>query len=185
MEKKEISHDDVIALLKAIDELPKVNAQLPTKFYYALTKNRRPLHTAATEIEEVMNKIFKDWADEDNDAKEMVVPKHLVQDYNDEIKDFLRDKTEFEFYQYSYKDLEKEMPSLKGVAGLQFIMEFIVRDDSDDKGVEVKSTKVDYEPRRKPSDKKDPRGNNLTAVKDGEEKRDEMSFEGKEKSPVV
>ncbi len=176
MEKKQISHDDTVALLKAIDDLPKANAQLTTKLYYALTKNRRPLHNAAKEIEAVLGKIFEDWSNEDNDAKKKLVPEQDVQDYNSECKDFLQQTTEFEFYQFPYNDLEKDMPKLTGVAGIYLIIEFIIKDDSDQAKQEVPDTEIKYEATRKPSSKKEAK---LDVVKEDPKEKEEMAFEEK------
>ena len=67
MVTKDISHDDIIALFKGINELGKASQRLPIKFYHKLTMNRRRLHEAANDIQEVMNKIYEDWAEQEGE----------------------------------------------------------------------------------------------------------------------
>lgn len=142
----ELTRSDLLNLIKAMDDLPGVNAQLPTKFYYILSKNKGRLNSIAQSIEDTINnKLFKNYAidleKKDPKTNEVVksskgkpvmekrIPPEKVDDYQQDIKDFLREVEEIDFHQIQFSTIEPDMPKIQGVKGIYLIFQYICTDD--------------------------------------------------------
>lgn len=142
----EITRSDILNLIKALDDLPGVNAQLPTKFYYVLSKAKSKLNSSGQTIEDTINNnLFKKYAvdleKKDPKTDEVVkgkngkpvmekrVPPEKVDDYQRDIKDFLRETEEIDFHQIQFSTIEPDMPKIQGVKGIYLIFQYICTDD--------------------------------------------------------
>jgi len=142
----EITRSDILNLIKALDDLPNSNAQLPSRFYYILSKNRGKLNSLGQSIEDTINNsIFKKYAvdNEKKDPKtnevikgkngkpviEQRVPPESVDDYQRDIKDLLRETEEIDFHQIQFSTIEPDMPKIQGVSGIYLIFQYLCSDD--------------------------------------------------------
>ncbi len=168
MTKVTMTKSDALNLLGAINELPKVNGQLPTKFYYGLSKSRGPLTIEAQTLEDTMNStIFKPFSknldkidektgkvEKGSDGKpikvERVPPEHL-DEYNKKSAKFLKETTEVELHVIDFATVEPDMPRLQGVENIYLIFQYICNDKGAAAAAEPKKEEPKVEEKKEPA----------------------------------
>lgn len=150
----EITRSEILNLIKGLDDLPKANELLPTKFYYSLSKNKGKLHTTGQSIEDTINNSLftKHSIDmEKKDPKtgdaikgkngkpvmEKRVPPENIDEYQKDIKEFLRGTEQIDFHQIQFSTIEPDMPKIKGVEGIYLIFQYLCTDDDPTKPVKA------------------------------------------------
>jgi hypothetical protein len=159
----EITKNDILALMKAINDLPSANGQLPSKFFYALSKNRAKVAREVKAIEETINEtIFKKFSQEIDKVdpktnevmkdpkgkviKETRVPPEKVEQYQKEVKEFLGQTTTVDIHKISFSEIEPDMPKLQGVNDIYLIFEYICNDEDASKAIKNKDNGLDSKP---------------------------------------
>ena len=125
----EITNEDVISLFKCIQDIPKTNEHLPTKFYYILSKNRRKLLGVFEDIEETRMHLVKKYGKKDPKSGFSTVPTENMEPFTKEYSKILNETVDIDFHKIDYEFMEREMKTMKGVSNIFLLFDYLVSDN--------------------------------------------------------
>lgn len=131
--KIEITNQEVRALIEAINQLPGISKQLPTKFLYAINKCRGKLKGPNDDVEATRLDLVNKWGKKDKKSGVSKVPPESMNAFQKAYTDVLKEKVTIDFHQYPYEQFEKEVPSLQGVDNIYLIFDYILSEPEGDK----------------------------------------------------
>tara|TARA_R100000995_G_scaffold66643_2_gene35406 strand:- start:5301 stop:5690 length:390 start_codon:yes stop_codon:yes gene_type:complete len=116
---------EVIGLAECLNALCDNGVNLRPKTWYTLANNRQTLINQGKIIDEGIKNIQEKYKETNEEGKD-IIPETSVPDFHADRNELMEMEVELSFYQIDMKDIEKDMPKMKGVKNLYIFFDYIV-----------------------------------------------------------